>query len=298
MKKTIYLFTLLAVLLCPGVSFADVVSIVQEKKQGISAMALRQKATDLAFAQAVTDAAIKMLPTELSVERAALLHEFYLGRAGNFVQGYRTIRSEVTEHGLSLTMDVTINRQAVRESLQKIGLYYTLEKPIPATFRQQGALDEVSLAELQSLMHLTGIVRGLDVLPEFILQRENKKLWRGTLIVSGRQWVAVKKEIADVWYELWASYFTSHGQQNSATAATCLRINGWFTPDGVYDFDQILQGWDSAVQDVHLVEMEMLDSGVTAAWRMRVLNQPMLQSKLDNFLLDRGLSYGFDGQEK
>jgi hypothetical protein len=264
-------------------------------------MEARQKATDLAFAQAVENEAVKMLPGSLGEERRALLGEYYLERAGKYVQGYRKIGTKnITregEDGISLTMDVTVNRRALRSSLQRLGVYFTTLKPIAATFRSQDQLGQEDLDTLKSLMLLSGVERGLDVLPEFSLQREGDKLWRGVLVTQGHHWTAVKNEIAEVWFDLWGRYFETRAVAESSSGSTRLRVNGWFTPDGVHDFDKILQSWDSAVQDVELVEMEMLPAGVSAVWDIRVVNLALLRSRLDAFLPERGLNYGVDVQE-
>ena len=66
---------------------------------------------------------------------------------------------------------------------------------------------------------------------------------------------------------------------------------GWFSPDAVLEFGRVLRVWDSAVQEVQLVEMDMQPSGVGASWEMRILNRDRLNMMLQGFLPQRGLSF-------
>jgi len=297
-KKIIYVCFVVFLFGASSIARAENVTIFQEKEENVSTMEQRQKAMNLAFAQAVVNESLKMLPGSLAEERQALLKLYYLDRAGNYVQGYRQISATPRDGGLSLTMDVTVNRRALRDSLKKLGVYYTVSQPVSASFHTQGNLDQQGIDELKSLMELSGIERGLDVLPEFHLQREGEKLWRGTLVMDGLQWTAVKKDVPEVWFDLWGRYFETRAKQDDSSSFTQLRVNGWFTPDGVHDFDRVLQSWDSAVQEVRLVEMEMLPSGVAAVWKLRVVNLALLRSRLDAFLPDRGLSYGVSSAQE
>ncbi|WP_147821589.1 hypothetical protein [Salidesulfovibrio onnuriiensis] len=285
------------VLLGAGLAQAQPVEVFVPFEEGMTSMQLRQKATDAAFAQSVTDTALSLLPAPLSEDRQVLLKQYFLEKAGGYVLGYKEVSSFRAEDGLNLTMDVNVNRQALRTALQSMGIYYTVSEPLPVTFRHQGELDEESLQQVRDLILLTGLKRDLDVQPEFLLQREGEKLWKGRLIFEGRDWVAVKKDIPELWFELWKRYFGRKEMRESASSSTRLRVSGWFTPDGVQDFDRVLQGWVSAVQEVKLAEMEMLPSGVAAIWDVRVVNRQLLKSRLEAFLPGRGLSFVITSKE-
>lgn len=288
---------LMLVLLGAHAAQAKFVEVFVPSEEGMTSMQIRKKGTEEAFAQAVVDTAVEMLPATLSDDRIMLLREYFLDKAGGYVLGYKEISSLRQEQGLKLTMDVSVNRKALRTALQDMGVYYTASKPLPVTFRHQGELDPDNLQKVRELIELTGLKRDLDVQPEFLLQREGEKLWRGRLIFEGRDWVAVKKDIPELWFALWKRYFSRQEMRESASSATRLRVSGWFTPDGAQDFDRVLQSWVSAVQEVQLVEMEMLPSGVAATWEIRVVNSGLLQARLDAFLPVRGLNFGINNKE-
>lgn len=294
MRLSKYIVFACAILCFSTAASAEKITVQTVPDEGVemSTMELRQKAQDEAFARAVQQEALKLLPAPLAVERQELLYEYFLKKAASFVQGYRDLGSQDTEDGLSLTLDVNVNRKNLREYLQKMGIYYTVTEPLPVTFRHKGELDEETKETLDNLITLTGLKRDLDVLPEFLLEREGEKLWRGRLVLADTQWIAVKKDIPEVWDDLWQRYFSRREMQEKSGSATFLRVSGWFTPDGVDDFDRVLQGWVSAVEDVKLVELEMLPSGVSATWEVDVVNEGVLESRLQAFLPGRGLSYG------
>ncbi len=297
MRLLKYFACIIVFVLTAGLAQAQPVEVFVPFEEGMTSMQLRQKASDEAFAQAVTSIALKLLPGPLAKERQRLLKDYFLEKAGGYVLGYKEISSFRAEDGLNLTMDVNVNRKALRSALQDLGVYFTVSKPLPVTFRHQGELGDESLQKIRDLILLTGLKRDLDVQPEFLLQREGEKLWKGRLIFEGRDWVSIKKDIPELWFDLWKRYFNRKELRESASSSTRLRVTGWFTPDGVQDFDRVLQSWVSAVQEVKLVEMEMLPSGVSATWDVHVINQGLLKDRLAAFLPGRGLTFGIMNQE-
>lgn len=281
-----------SILLIAFTAHARQIQVFVPAEEGTTSMQLRQKAANEAFAEAVTATALELLPGQISEERRLLLKEYFSERAGGYLIGYKEVASNREETGLNLTMDVNVNRKTLRTGLQDMGIYYTADRQLPVTFRHQGELTQEDLESVRQLILLTGLKRDLDVQPEFLLQREGEKLWKGRLIFEGRDWVSIKKDIPELWFDLWKRYFGRKEMRENASSSTQLRISGWFTPDGVHDFDRVLQGWVSAVQEVRLVEMEMLPSGVAATWDVRVVNGGLLESRLRAFLPARGLEFG------
>ncbi len=74
-----------------------------------------------------------------------------------------------------------------------------------------------------------------------------------------------------------------------------LVVNGWFNPEGVREFARKLKSWDSAVQEVQLLDVEMKPTAVSASWSLEVSDQWVLRSYLNDYLPPRGLTFNLKG---
>lgn len=272
------------------VAGAGEVRVFKPKEEDISPMELRKQAMAEGFAQAVLEVATPMLPGALGEVRTELLREYFLDHAKPFVLGYDIKSSQDMAAGLILRMDVKVNKKTLREGLKGMGLFVTTQAFLPATVSFDN-LDEEQAAQLQGLVSLTGIQVTDDVLPSFILTQGAEKIYKARLVLEDREWIAGGKDMPNVWFELWTKYFSRSEAKASQVASQLLSISGWFSPDGVLEFDRVLRHWDSAIQEVRLVEMDMQPAGVGASWDVRILNADRLNMMLQAYLPQRGLSY-------
>ena len=77
-----------------------------------------------------------------------------------------------------------------------------------------------------------------------------------------------------------------------------LVVSGWFNPEGVREFERKLKSWDSAVQEVKLLDVEMKPTAVSASWSIEVSDQWVLRSYLNDYLPPRGLNFSLEGLEE
>ncbi|HAS88620.1 MAG TPA: hypothetical protein DCS48_04870, partial [Desulfovibrio sp.] len=75
-------------------------------------------------------------------------------------------------------------------------------------------------------------------------------------------------------------------------------VSGWFNPEGVREFGRKLKSWDSAVQEVKLLDVEMKPTAVSASWSLEVSDQWVLRSYLNDYLPPRGLNFSLEGLEE
>lgn len=292
MRRYIFLITVACCLLAAWPALAGQVQVFEPMAEGMSQRDLRDKARAQGFAQAVLDEAVVMLGNKLPEARTALLKEYLLGHAEPFIQGYKVVSSQDYPEGLSLTMDVRVDRRTLRDSLGGMGLFATLSQPQPATVVWPGDLTDEELQALHDLINLTGIVPTEGASPVFTLERGgDKNTWKCHLSYDGQEWLAVNSDMAKAWFTLWPRFFDRPTAQAAQTGGETLTVSGWFSPDGVLEFDRVLHGWDGAVQNAQLVTMDMQPTGAGATWTLSVVNRDRLEMLLNAFLPQRGLSF-------
>ena len=292
MRKFFLLLAFLVLALSSRAALAAEVRVFKPMEEGMSAMTLRSQAQAEGFAQAVLDASRAMLPAPLDEVRTEYFREYLTGRAEPYVQGYKVLSTEASDAGVILRMDVTVNKVALRDGLRKLGLMSTAAQPVSAALAVPEDLDEETRTAVQHLVTLTGVRVEPSALPRVTLERAREKnTYRGRLETEDREWMAVGKDIPTLWFDLWSHYFTRETAASVKSGGQVLDVSGWFSPDAVLEFDRILRGWDSSVQDVELVEMDMQPSGVGATWSFRALDGDRLDALLRGFLPQRGLSY-------
>lgn len=282
----IFVFCLLA-----HSAVAGEVRVFKPKEEDISPMALRKEAMAEGFGQAVLEDALAMLPGELGEVRTELLKQYFVENAQPYILGYKILYSQDMDAGLILRLDVKVNKRTLRAGLKRMGLFSTIKTPLPASVVWPEDLDEEALLKLQGLVTLTGLQVTADTSPSFTFDPGPEKTYKARLVLDDREWVAMNKDMSVAWFELWAKYFTRSEVVASQASTQLLVINGWFSPDGVLEFDRVLRSWDSAVQEVQLIEMDMQPAGVGASWDVRILSSERLSRMLQGYLPQRGLSY-------
>lgn len=292
-----FLGALLLGCLLAGTAFAGEVRIFKPMEEDMSAMQIRSQAMAEGFAQAVLDEARKMLPGNLDENRAELFRLYLVDHARPYIQGYKILSTEASDAGLILLLDVQVNKVSLRDGLKRMGFMETLSAPLAATVVWPEGLDDETRAVVDRLVLLTGIQPQADVLPKFLLEPGTEKgTFKARLETDDREWMVVGKEIPTVWFDLWGRYFSRSKDAGTRVDLQSLSVAGWFSPDAVLEFDRVLRSWDSSVQDVHLVEMDMQPTGVGATWTFRLLKADRLKMLLQGFLPQRGLSFKLAGK--
>ncbi len=292
MRNARYIIVFFVVcLMLASVAQAGAVRVFKPMEEGVSDMELRRRALNEGFALAVLDDAKLMLPGTMDEVRTELFKEYMQTHAKPYIQGYKVLSSESMEGGLILSLDVRVNKPTLREGLKKMGLFATTQAPQSAAVTWPDTLNEESMAQLQGLITLTGLQLEQDVLPSFSIEPGPEKTFKGRLESDKREWVAINKDMAAVWFSLWGQYFTRSEVPRYGASVQKLSVSGWFSPDAALEFDRVLHAWDSAVQDVQLVELDMQPTGVGGTWEVRLLNGDRLDMLLKSYLPQRGLSY-------
>ncbi|WP_319466647.1 hypothetical protein [uncultured Pseudodesulfovibrio sp.] len=292
MRKRLVIFVLL-ISLCAMASLASAreVRVFKPMEEDMSPMQLRNEAMAEGFALAAIEEARLMLAGDLDEVRADLLKKYFMVHGKPYIQGYRIVASEAMDAGLILRLDVRINRKALREGLKRMGIAATVVQPQAATVTWPEDLPEEAVTELQGLVTLTGLQPEEGVQPAFTLEYGPEKAYKGRLVLDDREWMSINKDMTALWFELWARFFNRNEAAESRSGMMRLAVSGWFSPDAALEFDRVLRGWERAVQEARLVEVDMQPTGVGATWEVRLLDAARLDTLLKSFLPQRGLSY-------
>lgn len=287
----LFILCVFVVLLGSGMAHAGQVQVFMPSEEDLSPMALRNKAMAESFALAVLDEAKLMLPGEMDEVRSELFKNYMTEHAKPYIQGYKILSSQASEEGIILSLDVRVNKKVLRDGLKSMGLFSTSTEPLAASVAWPEDLDEESLVKVQELLTLTGIQVVQGVFPSFVFEPGPEKTFKGRLELEDQEWMSINKDMSVVWFDLWGRYFNkSEGSRVQADVKT-LSVGGWFSPDAALEFDRVLKGWDSAVQEVKLVELDMQPTGVGGLWEFRLLDAGRLEMLLGAYLPQRGLTY-------
>ncbi|WP_320008728.1 hypothetical protein [Maridesulfovibrio sp.] len=265
---------------------------------------LREQAVKDAFAQALFSEASRMIPGTLSAARAEVVKNSFGDHYEEYISGYKDMNVQLTEDGASVAIDVNVNRQTLRGLLKKLGLFSSGEvlARISVDNGKYALNEELQLeqnSEIENLSTLYGVSNApesvVDNVVLFSARHASKNRWSGELQSPRGKWLASGSSMENVWSELWGKYFGSENIEAFTNPKAVLVVRGWFNPEGVREFGRKLKEWDSAVQEVQLLDVEMQPTAVSASWSLEISDQWVLRGYLNDYLPPRGLTFSLDG---
>lgn len=253
----------------------------------------RAEAMARGFQEAVAAEALGLLPSPLAPERAALLAEWLAPRAGQYVQSYSELSAASAGEETRLTLDVQVDRAALRRVLQRLGVYYTAAAPRPFALDLSGEAaahrDEISRLEA-----LSGLYVAEGANPRLVLEAAGK-VWTGRLASPEGAAESTDQSLEALWLELWGRHFSRPEAQAGVLDRLVLRVEGWFAPDGIRDFDAELRSFEG-VESAVLDRVVLTPTGAAAVWRVRTPNPASLRTRMEAYIPGRGLNYVLEGQ--
>lgn len=278
-----------------------------DPEKEVSSRVLQDQAVTQAFAQALYSESVRMIPGTLSPERGEALKWIFGKNYENYITGYKDMDVRQEEAGVSVSIDVNINRKFLRESLKKMGMFSAQSGKVESQINISNGKYELSAwqqnnqdEDVQNLMNLYNIEKvttagnGTVI---FNVNHVSKKRWSGDLKIAADKWYAAGADLESVWRQLWEKYYGAKSADILSNPKALLVVRGWFNPDGVREFGRKLKSWDSAVQEVVLQDVEMKPTSVSASWSLEVSDQWVLRSYLNDYLPPRGLSFNLEGLE-
>ena len=251
----------------------------------------RAEAMAKAFQEAVAAEALGLLPAPLAPERAALLADWLAPRSGQYVQSYSELSTSTAGEETLLSLDVKVNRPALRRVLQNLGVYYTAAAPrtFGLALSGEAAAHRADVARLEAL---AGLTPAEGASPQLSLEASGK-VWKGHLTSAAGAWESTGQSLDEVWMDLWGRHFSRPESQAGVLDSLVLRVEGWFAPDGIRDFDAELRSFEG-VESAVLDRVLLTPTGVAAVWRVRTPTPDSLRTRMEGYIPGRGLTYTLD----
>jgi hypothetical protein len=305
-------------------ALADVARVHVEADPGLSPTQARQQALQRALPEAVMQEAMRLLPKSLPQARQDALRAFLTPQAVRFVQSYqesqpapdsppqgnaaneagqaeaspapqtsgKSAAAAKAEQSLAHEMDVTVNRQALRDELTRLGFLAGARHPGVFALRLGHGVKEKDAAALSQENALLGLARvaaapqgGVEILLERLPQGYYKAVLRqGDLVLAEDA-----SALPALWLNLWAKYFADSRMQ-PGPGRRVLLIDGFAGVDAVQEFLAVLSTWDNALREPQLDGMDIGVAGVGARIACRVIDESALRARLDAALAERRLS--------
>ncbi|THB71576.1 MAG: hypothetical protein D6E12_01030 [Desulfovibrio sp.] len=314
MRKILLVTALFTLVALPA--HAALVEVEWDEPDPAQHTQLKADAVERAKEKAVLEAAIALLPEEMTEARQVLLTQELQGQADNFVLTYAEVSMSQTPTGWVLFLEVTINEQQLMSWLKQVGMYHTTAQVQYYDLRVVGAGDEV-WEEIGRLQAVSGVEPQAGAMPRLTLELAGT-LWNGHIETGGGWHSETGDSLESVWYALWGYYFgegggvrptggtsASAGAGGVATAGggdtgfsipagsgEVLEMSGWYTADGVYAFNKTLtEEWTSEVAAAELLGVTMRSTGLSARWLVRAASPAALEAKLQSYVSGRGLTF-------
>ncbi|MFW5838283.1 MAG: hypothetical protein ACOCVM_09745 [Desulfovibrionaceae bacterium] len=275
--------------------------------------ALKPLGFSKAFATAVYLEALDILTQGLSPDRRLALKKYLGDRADHFVFGYEEISERFGPGGVSLAVEVMVNRPALRDCLKNLGLLDGRTEPEPinltAEVGESNRLDQIrSLLRLSNLeqseeartrLRLEYVPAGAEVLgPDNRTHAVEDSYWNGSLVTPKALWTAQSPDLLTLWPALLGRLFAAMSADMPDRMGSRLVVSGWYATDGVQEFDRLLGEWMNVIQERRLLEMTLRPQGIEAVWSVDILAPANFRAKLDSFASSRGLQFRIEQPEQ
>ncbi len=260
----------------------------------------KKRAIREALAQVALQRALELIPGTLSPERQELLRQSLASHTIGLASKQEEIGLSEGLDGLKLRVDLEVREDVLRRLIERMGVFYTAGVQLPYQLNLT-APGENPQELVKNLELLTGVYASPEAWPHLNLSYANKT-WNGGIEAPDGRYDASGSDLPTLWFTLWGWYFTVHGplpppNMGPEHGGVELMISGWPAPDGVYNFEHMLRGFQPAVAAATLKSVTMQPTGIAATWELSVRDLESLRQRMDNFCQSRGLVYEITGGE-
>lgn len=261
--------------------------VVVPVEQGASQASLLDKGFDAAIAQEV----LSLVGTPLPDTRLKAVMSVLGPERNTLVSGYSEVQvPEGNATGGSLTMDVRIQNERLKNRLRGLGVMFTAITPQPYVLQLSG-IEPSRTKRLTFLQDLTGVkpVGGAEVgLP--VLTISQAGAWTGVLTADEWTVTHTGKTLDEVWFAGWKDFFMHSGAMTKGGANLTVRVSGWLSSMGPMEFDRLMDSWTMEIEQKSLAGLEMDGPGMTGVWQVRPRSVDAFRRKLTDAVKAQGLA--------
>ncbi len=298
MSRTLSLLFLVLLLTAPQALWAQEIEVTFQLRGDESLEQAKKRALQEGIVQLAVRRAVEMLPGQLGPERLELLGQYLMRHTSGLEARHEETGLSEGVDGLKLRLDLELREDVLRRLLERMGVFFTAGIRLPYQL-SLSAPQEISAPLIASLELLTGVYHVPEAWPRLSLSFE-QNTWSGGIETPGDRYDASGSDLPTLWFTLWGWYFTVHGplpppDMGPERSGVQLTVSGWPAPDGVYDFEHVLRGFQPAVASATLKSLVMQPSGISAVWELTVRDMDSLRPRLDAFCQSRGLRFELSG---
>ena len=252
-----------------------------------------------ALVQGAIQAINKILHTRITNPEKVLFQGYLKNKIDKYVLSYSTEKQLITDKQCSLTMNVTLNIQALKELLKEWGTYYTYQKNYGWRYTIQGKLNSEQKREIHMLESISGLTRKGSGYPSLELRRmEGNNNWLGILKTENTEWTEQNPELYVVWKRLWSEYFSDPRVMDKIEEKLYICIGYWASVTGMQSFHHNLDDWEYLLDSSNLMNASIKANGIKGCWKLVTVNVKPLKGKLMDYIESRNLQYSVYTSEK
>lgn len=275
-------FLFLGQILFPGLLWAGEQIVRLDDQPDIVA---RGSQREQAMLLAVVRESSKVLPGDLDPARKQILAEFIHPRYQEFILSYSRLGGGASQEQI---WQVQVNTDALIKLLKELGVYYTVNKSL--TYRLElinyGGSGQGSISDLELL---SGCTQGNVQHPLLKIQSTSDGQLRGLLEGQRNKWTASGNNVDELWWSLWAKYFSSSEGIHSFVQEVDVHIKGWSTLSAISGFSRQLAKWPQVVDQSSLVSLRGASAELHGWWKVVTPQSSALQKRLEEFTRSRDL---------
>lgn len=233
---------------------------------------------------AVVRESAKVLPGDLDPAREQVLAEFLQPRYQEYILSYSRLGGGSSQEQI---WQVQVNTDAVIKLLKELGVYYTVNNSL--TYRLEFVNYGGGQGNISDLELLSGCIQGNVQYPVLKIQTTSDGQLRGLLEGQRNKWTATGNDVDELWWSLWARYFSSSEEIRSFVQVVDVHIKGWSTLSAISGFSRQLTNWPRVVDQSSLVSLRGDSDGLHGWWKVVTPQSSDLQKRLEEFTRSRGL---------
>jgi len=213
------------------------------------------------------------------------------------VMSYREIGRNVSNGTMQLKMGIVVDSDQLKKILKRSGYYYTVHKPLVFALKTKGLTSDQK-EEIDRLKAVSGMRSRPGAKPQLTIFKSEDSRVHARLKYADQTFSAVHREMDELWFDIWSSYFSLDSIHDDYFYTLSLNIEGWSTVEAINLFDSRLADWKKCVENKELSKVIIDKGNIRADWKVETQDIYNLRKKLNRFVKQRALDFRLVSREK
>ena len=231
----------------------EFVQVRRQLEPGQSAAQVKQELIQEGFVQGAMSEVNSLLDVPLSPRRQELLVSYLEPYVQRLIISYSDLGLKQAGSSTEVVqeLELTVNIQALKKILKKIGVFHTCVSPVRYFLSGEGLPTE-QIHDLEVLYGLeqTAALEGVNAV--LSLQPSAPVGFTARLFIGTRELVSRAGSLERAWKNIWEQYFALPDLALQGTSLSSLWLKGWENSAEVYAFDRTLHSWAKLIDAARL----------------------------------------------